>query len=403
MKKNILFVDDEENILKGLRRMLMRKRREWNMIFAAGGEEALTRCRQADIDIIVTDMRMPVMDGLELLTRIMEENPEIIRFVLSGQAEKDVVFGVIKAAHRFLSKPHNSDLMKEKIERVLNARDMISKRRLAGLIAGPDPVRTTYKSLLEMKNELKKDDPDILTIKRIVKSDMVIAAAFMKFASSGFFMERAPEVDPQKIIDTIGIDTIKELVQKYDNFSSFRGESPEDNAADVISDHSVIISRTSRKIAAGVTDDPKLISESGIAGLLHDIGRNIFLSFEENGGSFIDIIKDEFSDEFVDFERNTVCSTHGTAGAVLGTLWGYPESIIRALMYHHNPSDSNSSCFECLTAVHVAESLAGERNGNRENCLDTEYLRNLRLDNKIKEWQKLIIEEVPDEQQGALR
>jgi CheY-like chemotaxis protein len=63
VKMRILFVDDEPNILQGLQRMLRGMRQEWDMAFASGGEEALDVMSKSGFDVVVTDMRMPGMNG----------------------------------------------------------------------------------------------------------------------------------------------------------------------------------------------------------------------------------------------------------------------------------------------------------------------------------------------------
>jgi DNA-binding NtrC family response regulator len=88
-KPKVLFVDDEPRILDGLRRSLRAKRGEWDMSFAPGGEPALEVLAGAPHDVIVSDMRMPGMDGAELLTRVSTLYPEVARVVLSGQAEAE--------------------------------------------------------------------------------------------------------------------------------------------------------------------------------------------------------------------------------------------------------------------------------------------------------------------------
>jgi len=63
MPKRVIFVDDEPNVLSGLRRSLYGMREEWEMVFVSGGLEALQAMEKQPFDIIVTDMRMPMMDG----------------------------------------------------------------------------------------------------------------------------------------------------------------------------------------------------------------------------------------------------------------------------------------------------------------------------------------------------
>ena len=69
-KKQILFVDDEPMVLKGLQRTLRKMRTEWDMAFSSSGKEALDILGQQPIDVIVSDLKMPEMDGMQLLTEV---------------------------------------------------------------------------------------------------------------------------------------------------------------------------------------------------------------------------------------------------------------------------------------------------------------------------------------------
>ena len=85
IKKRIIFVDDDPNIGQAMKRMLRPMRNEWEMTFCTNGEDALADMESTGpYDIVVSDMHMPGMHGHELLTRVMEQYPETIRFTLSG-------------------------------------------------------------------------------------------------------------------------------------------------------------------------------------------------------------------------------------------------------------------------------------------------------------------------------
>ena len=92
MKKSLLFVDDDPFILDALRRQLRRYRNEWDVEFASGGSAALELMEQQSFDIVISDMRMPEMDGAELLTEVMRRHPRTVRIVLSGQSERELRF-----------------------------------------------------------------------------------------------------------------------------------------------------------------------------------------------------------------------------------------------------------------------------------------------------------------------
>ncbi|MEO5864400.1 MAG: response regulator, partial [Nitrospiraceae bacterium] len=81
--KQLLFVDDESKLLDGLKRSLRPMRHEWNMTFVSSGAEALKALEQAPFDVVVSDMRMPEMDGAQLLNEVQQRYPQIVRIVLS--------------------------------------------------------------------------------------------------------------------------------------------------------------------------------------------------------------------------------------------------------------------------------------------------------------------------------
>src|SRR5215216_3670691 len=104
-KRRILFVDDEQNLLDGLQNLLRKQRAIWDMHFALGGKAALAELEAAPFHVIVSDMRMPGMDGAELLARVQRDYPSVARIVLSGHAERETVLRALPVTHQFLSKP----------------------------------------------------------------------------------------------------------------------------------------------------------------------------------------------------------------------------------------------------------------------------------------------------------
>ena len=97
----ILFVDDDPNVLQGLRRMLSPVRHRYEFVFAAGGREALeTMGAASPFDVIITDMRMPGMDGAQLLHEVKQRHLETVRIVLSGHSDKEMLLRVTGLAHQ---------------------------------------------------------------------------------------------------------------------------------------------------------------------------------------------------------------------------------------------------------------------------------------------------------------
>ena len=100
-KKKIMFVDDEPSVLEGLENSLYKQRRKWQMHFCNSGKEALEEIENKKFDVIISDMRMPEMDGAMLLEAIKKESPETIRMILSGHSDLQSAMKSVPIAHQF--------------------------------------------------------------------------------------------------------------------------------------------------------------------------------------------------------------------------------------------------------------------------------------------------------------
>ena len=112
MKKRILFVDDEPLILEAMQRMLSHMRRDWEMRFANSGEEALRMLEESPADVVVSDMRMPHMNGAEFLNEVMRRHPRTVRFILSGFSDMELIIQCVGGTHQFLAKPCDSETVR---------------------------------------------------------------------------------------------------------------------------------------------------------------------------------------------------------------------------------------------------------------------------------------------------
>jgi two-component system, NtrC family, response regulator HupR/HoxA len=104
-KRTILFVDDEEKVLKSLQRGLMDE--PYECLFATSGKQALDLLDKHTVHVICTDMRMPEMNGLELLKLVKDKHPHIVRLVLSGYTQVGMLLTAINQGEifKFITKP----------------------------------------------------------------------------------------------------------------------------------------------------------------------------------------------------------------------------------------------------------------------------------------------------------
>ena len=104
-ERTLLLVDDEDNVLSSLRRLL--RRQGWRILVARSGEEGLARLAEHDVDVILSDQRMPGITGVEFLRRAKALYPDTVRMVLSGYTELQSITDAVNegAIYKFLTKP----------------------------------------------------------------------------------------------------------------------------------------------------------------------------------------------------------------------------------------------------------------------------------------------------------
>lgn len=120
-KLRILFVDDEPNVLVAIERQLRRERARWEMVFALGGQRGLDEIRNGCFDVVVSDFRMPGVDGVALLNAIADSCPGTARIMLSGDAEAQVIARAVPTLQELLAKPCDGATLRGAIERGISA------------------------------------------------------------------------------------------------------------------------------------------------------------------------------------------------------------------------------------------------------------------------------------------
>ncbi|TSA41272.1 MAG: response regulator [Betaproteobacteria bacterium] len=126
--KRILLVDDEQNVLNALRRELAGTYEVETFI---SPQEALRRAKETDFALVVSDYRMPDMDGVTFLENFGQMQPDAVRLILSGQADMDALIKAVNVTHiyRFLSKPWSETDLKANILQGLDYREAILENR----------------------------------------------------------------------------------------------------------------------------------------------------------------------------------------------------------------------------------------------------------------------------------
>jgi HD-like signal output (HDOD) protein/CheY-like chemotaxis protein len=389
MRKRLLFVDDDELILNGLRRSLHSMRQEWEMQFVDTPQGALQCLDKEVYDAVISDMRMPLMDGAELLEEIKQRHPDVIRFILSGQSSVSAVLRSLSPAHQFLSKPCEPQELIERLEQAFATRDLLSNPSLKTVISGLRSIPSLPAIYDELTSVLRSEDVSVVQIERIISKDVSMATKILQLANSAFIGASGRVSSLLRALSLIGLETVRTLVLSVHVFSHFDKNSEVSAYLPAIWDHSVATADFARKIATHQGSAKSLVEESFTAGLVHDVGKVVLLA--EMPRPYRQILHNQ-SKPLLALELESLGCTHAQVGACLLSTWGLPMSLVRAVGFHHCPMESGETQFSSLTAVHAADALAASNDLsplNRESKLDSNYLELLGLWAHVEEWRSL--------------
>lgn len=336
--RKIIFVDDEPNILQGLRRMLRGMRGQWHLAFAGSGREALALLEQERFDIVISDMRMPEMDGLRFLSEIREKHPHMVRIILSGHSDQDALLEATRIAHQFLSKPCDMATLKECVDRITEVRDILEAEALKNLVGRINTLPSVPSLYLQVNEELKRPHSSMAVIGGIIEKDVAMSAKILQLVSSAFFGLPKHVVKPVDAVCLLGMETIRGLVFAIGVFSQFSGGKMAYFSLDTLLRHSILSGSLALKIAEAEGLDKLETDAVYIAAMLHDVGK---LVLADNFPEVYDNVMKFAAREGVplgDVEYRMLGARHEEVGAYLLGLWGFPQAVIEPIVYHHRPS-----------------------------------------------------------------
>jgi HD-like signal output (HDOD) protein/CheY-like chemotaxis protein len=353
--KRILFVDDESRILDGIRRMLYAERKRWDMQFVLGGEAALRACEEASFDLVVSDMRMPEMDGATLLGHIRERYPGTARIILSGYSDGPLTSRAISIAHRFLAKPCDASELQSAIARVFTLQEVLSVPKIRALVASIGELPSLSSSYASLTQAVKDPNSSVGQVAEIISHDLAMLAKVLQLVNSAFFGLAQKVTTVQNAATYLGIETVKNLALASEVFRVFQSDSRIPQAV-----HESIQCHAERTaaIAAALPIDPKIRDVTVVAALLHDIGSLILASKMPDVFCSARTLAQERGCRIFEAELELLGTSHAEIGAYLLGLWGIPSLAVEAVAHHHHPTRIPHSGFDSSIAVYVADLLA---------------------------------------------
>jgi putative nucleotidyltransferase with HDIG domain len=359
------------------------------MEFASNGAAALERMAHSPFDAIVTDMRMPGMSGAQLLEQVRLYYPQTIRFVLSGQSDRETILRTVIPAHQYLAKPCATDVLRQKLSQALALKDLLENSTVKELISQIKALPCTPDLYLQLRETLKSPACSVADVGRIIERDMAMTSKILQLVNSAFFGLGHHISNPAQAVFVLGTETVKSLVLSIGIFSQFAAGNLSQRDIDWLWKHSIATSRMSQKIAQLEGQEKQTIDDCFAAGLLHDIGKLILMTQRHFEWETIGKMAKSENITLWDAEHRVLGCSHAELGAYLLGIWGLPSAIVEAVAWHHNPSGSPVVQLSPLAVVHMADCIHAALDpckADDSDSFDSDFLARCGLKDRVEQW-----------------
>jgi HD-like signal output (HDOD) protein len=348
MEKSVLFVDDEKQILKSIKRMFIDS--DYKMFFAEGGRDALDILSNNQIDIVVSDMKMPEMDGYELLKKVKNLYPSAIRIILSGYSEEDIIYKAIHSnlVKLYIFKPWKADELKNTIDDIFKTQELLNNKNILDIINSIENLPTVPDTYIKLNNAIDRD-LYLDGITKIIEDDPVVSSEILHIANTAFYGVKTGSI--KNAILNLGLSNIKNIVLTSEIFNNCTLSGDE---KETLWKHSSLTNKLLIEMYKSLLN--KAISEDCYsAGLLHDIGKVLIVSnFPDQYKQLSSLKKLKSDSPDYELEKELFNISHNELGAYLLNWWEIPSSIVEVALFHDEPEKSTALNKEVVSMAHLA-------------------------------------------------
>lgn len=359
MENRILFVDDERSILRSIERLFFDC--DYELFVAESGEEGLKIMDDNPVDIVVSDMRMPGMDGHQFLKRVKELYPATTRLILSGYAdEKEILNSLIDGSSSvYLFKPWDGEELVNKIERIFEARQLISNPALMKIVNGLGNLSVVI-GIYGAISQLIEQEADIQEIAKVIETDPTVTASVLRVVNSAFYNVKTGSV--VQAITFLGLPVIKAIVLSCSLFQSTNSKVP-------------LLSMSSLARQAMITNlymtniysqllKKKVPDTLSTAGLLHNLGLLMLLHYfpDKYKGVVEKVQSQEGEGLLAAGEKEIFGITHAQLGGHLLNWWSIPYATVECALFYQEPLHQAVLGKEAVGVIHLANYYTWKQN-----------------------------------------
>ena len=355
MLNRILFVDDESQILRSITRLFMDT--EYEVLTAGSGAEALDILEVEQVDVIVSDMKMPKMTGYELLNEVKKRFPNIVRIILSGFSDERIVFDALQKniAKLYILKPWENAVLINTIEKVFQIENVLrNNEKVLKLLNNAEELPTIKTSYQKIINVIESGE-EIYKVVEAIEGDNSIVIKLLHIVNSSYYSIKTGSI--KRAVAYLGLDNIKNIVIASAFIDGLNFNKKDNKKLEQLWEHAFISNRIISIIYTEFLN--KKIPETEMnAGLLSNVGIIFMIhSFHEKYMEILEEVE-KHNSSLVELENKAFGTNHQEVGGYLLQWWDIPLPIVEAALYHHNPFDENIINRQIVLVAHIAEKYA---------------------------------------------
>ena len=353
----VLLVDGDAGLLQELRRAFWKRHRQWEVLLAGTGAEALQILARDPVDIVISDLALPDMEGAALLHQARETQPGAVRIALADHAMSEWLEEVDGDLHRLFLKPIDPEFLIGAVESLDIEDDETNVRAVRAFVGGLGRIPSLPSLYAELVALLQKEDTGMGEVARLIRRDLGVASQVLKLANSVHCGSSRPVAEIGQAVAMLGVDSLRSLVLFRGLIAGFDTPRPQGLDLEKLWFHSFEVATGVRKLAV-LEGETRLADLAFSVGLLHDIGLVVLAT--DPAGRYHAVLEQAQTSRIPlsVLEHDVYGVDHTQVGAHLLSLWGLPPEFCRPVREHHAPP-SGGGAFPLSVALHFADARHG--------------------------------------------
>jgi HD-like signal output (HDOD) protein/ActR/RegA family two-component response regulator len=354
MRSGVLFVEDEDLLRTMYESLSDALQNHYSIFTASDGEQALKVLQKRHIDVVVTDLTMPGMDGFKFLAHVVKAQPDAARIIISGYADRLKVARCLFVGHRYFPKPCDLNALGALLLRLASFREIISNDRVRRLIGGIGSLPGPPETFLKLQKLMESSTSSLDDVGKLLEQDPAVTAKLLQLVNSAQFGLPQKIISATEAVQLLGLGAVSGLLLGLQAFTAYNGQPGKNAPPAELWDHSLRVACAARNIARAQSFGLQSRERAFLAGLLHDVGRIVIHA--NAADEFAEVVKsaERFRIPITEAESRRFGATYAEIGAYLLALWGIDEEVTSIVQYQDRLASFPGKDPAALAAMHVA-------------------------------------------------